>query len=218
MGTTGGSVTGNTVNSSESFVNVNGGGGEFTISGNTFTSAEGADGYGIRENGTSTAVITLTDNSFTAASSIVLGKGNSVTAGSINVESGVYTGTISKTEAATGKIAISGGYFSEEFPQEYIAEDLVAQGKVCTPATDKPIASAILGKDMVGSSFSTSSSRSSLFMLLFMLLSCLYWSSSCCCPALATLASNAVINLNENSALPLPFASSSSCTMLMPRL
>ena len=138
VGTTGGSVTGNTVNSSESFVNVNGGGGEFTISGNTFTSAEGADGYGIRENGTSTAVITLTDNSFTAASSIVLGKGNSVTAGSINVESGVYTGTISKTEAATGKIAISGGYFSEEFPQEYIAEDLVAQGKVCTPATDKP--------------------------------------------------------------------------------
>ena len=136
-GTTGGTITNNTVTGSESFVNVSGGTGDFTVSGNTFTSDEGASGYGIRENGTSTAVITLTDNTFTAANAIVMGKGSNVTAGTINVESGIYTGTISKTEAATGKIAISGGYFSEEFPQEYIAEDLVAQEKICVPATDK---------------------------------------------------------------------------------
>ena len=136
-GTTGGTITNNTITGSESFVNVSGGTGDFTVSGNTFTSDEGASGYGIRENGTSTAVITLTDNTFTAANAIVMGKGSNVTAGTINVESGIYTGTISKTEAATGKIAISGGYFSEEFPQEYIAEDLVAQDKICVPATDK---------------------------------------------------------------------------------
>ncbi|MBO4720383.1 MAG: hypothetical protein J5658_10985, partial [Prevotella sp.] len=62
----------------------------------------------------------------------------SSTNGTINVIDGVYTGSIKKdiAEAATGKIAISGGYFSEEFPQDYIAADLVAQGKVCVPATD----------------------------------------------------------------------------------
>ena len=136
IGTTGASVTNCTVAQSESFVNVNGGGGTFTISGNTFTSANGADGYGIRENGTSTAVITLTDNNFTATNPVVLGKGTNVTAGTINVESGVYTGTITKTEAATGKIAISGGYFSEEFPTEYIAADLTSQGMLCVPAPD----------------------------------------------------------------------------------
>ena len=133
IGTTGGSVTNNTVTGSESFVNVNGGAGDFTISGNTFTSAEGADGYGIRENGTSSAVITLTDNTFTATSAVVLGKGDSQTAGTINVESGIYNGAISKTEAATGKIVVSGGYFSEEVAQEHIVE-----GKVCVSATDKP--------------------------------------------------------------------------------
>ena len=133
VGTTGGTVTNNTVDNSESFVNVNGGGGEFTVSGNTFTSAEGADGYGIRENGTSSAVITLTDNTFTAASAVVMGKGTNVTAGTINVESGIYTGAISKTEAATGSIVVSGGYFSEEVAQEHIVE-----GKVCVSATDKP--------------------------------------------------------------------------------
>lgn len=132
-GTTGGTVTNCTVTGSESFVNVSGGTGDFTVSGNTFTSAEGADGYGIRENGTSTAVITLTDNTFTAASAVVLGKGDSQTAGTINVESGIYTGSISKTEAATGKIVVSGGYFSEEVAQDYIVE-----GKVCVSATDKP--------------------------------------------------------------------------------
>ena len=135
-GTTGGAVTNCTVTGSESFVNVNGGGGNFTISGNSFTSAEGADGYGIRENGASSAVITLSDNTFTAASAVVMGKGTSVTAGTINVESGVYTGAITKTDAATGKIAISDGYFSVEFPDEYIAEALVAAGNSCVPAAD----------------------------------------------------------------------------------
>ena len=133
-GTTGGTITNCTVTGSESFVNVSGGTGDFTISGNTFTSDENASaGYGIRENGSSTAVITLTDNNFTAANAVLLGKTTAVTAGTINVESGIYTGVISKTEAATGKIVVSGGYFSEEVAQDYIVE-----GKVCVSATDKP--------------------------------------------------------------------------------
>ena len=119
-GTTGGTITNCTVTGSESFVNVSGGTGDFTISGNTFTSDENASaGYGIRENGSSTAVITLTDNNFTAANAVLLGKTTAVTAGTINVESGIYTGSISKTEAATGKIVVSGGYFSEEVVQDF---------------------------------------------------------------------------------------------------
>ena len=138
-GTTGGTIENNTVTQSESFLNVNGGAGEFSVSGNQFTSAEGAEGYGVRENGSSTATINLTGNTFTATNPIVLGKGGSATNGTINVADGIYTGTIKKdiAESATGKIAISSGYFSEEFPQEYIAADLVAQGKACVPATDK---------------------------------------------------------------------------------
>ncbi len=127
VGTTGGTITSNTVSSSESFVNVNGGGGEFTISGNTFTSAEGADGYGIRENGTSTAVITLTDNAFTAASAVVLGKGNNDAKGTINVVSGTYVGDITKTTASTGKIVISGGKFSAPLADAQYA-DFIADG------------------------------------------------------------------------------------------
>ncbi len=128
-GTTGGSITGNTVSGSESFVNVNGGAGDFTISGNTFTSAEGADGYGVRENGSSTAVITLTDNTFTAASALVMGKSKSSTNGTINVESGTYVGDIVKSiaDAATGKIVISGGKFSAPIADPAYAE-FIAEG------------------------------------------------------------------------------------------
>lgn len=129
IGTTGGAVTNCTVTGSESFVNVNGGGGNFTISGNTFTSAEGANGYGVRENGTSTAVITLTDNTFTAANAVVLGKTTAVTAGTINVESGTYVGEISKTAAATGKIVISGGQFSADLT-DTTYEPFIAEGKI----------------------------------------------------------------------------------------
>ena len=132
-GTTGGTVENNTVSLGESFLNVSGGAGEFTVSNNVFTSAEGADGYGVRENGSSSATINLAANDFTATNPVVLGKGTNATAGTINVESGVYTGTISKTEAATGSIVVSGGYFSEE-----VAQDFIIEGKVCIPATDKP--------------------------------------------------------------------------------
>ncbi len=134
-GTTGGTIENNTVTQSESFLNVNGGAGEFAVSGNTFTSAEGADGYGVRENGSSSATINLTGNTFTATNPIVLGKGGSATNGTINVVDGIYTGTIKKdiAESATGKIVVSGGYFSEVVPEEYIVE-----GKICVTATDKP--------------------------------------------------------------------------------
>ena len=131
-GTTGGTVTNNTVDNSESFINVNGGDGEFTVSGNTFTSAKTDDGYAVRENGSSTAVITLTNNNFTAYRVVQLGKGNSATAGTINIESGNHIGAVHKEDAATGKIAISGGTYSVEPDAEFIVEGYVAakQGDV----------------------------------------------------------------------------------------
>jgi hypothetical protein len=141
-GTTGGSITNCTVTGSESFVNVSGGTGNFTVSGNTFTSAEGASGYGIRENGASSAVITLTDNNFTAASAVVLGKGTSVTAGTINVVSGIYNGDITKTDAATGKIVISGGRFSAPLGNsayaQFIAEGLYGVNGIYPDTPDTP--------------------------------------------------------------------------------
>ena len=128
VGTTGANVTNCTIENGESFVNVSGGAGEFAISGNTFTSADGADGYGIRENGTSSAVITLTDNTFNAANAVVMGKKTDVTAGTINVVSGTYVGDITKTAAATGKIVISGGKFSAPLGNSAYAQ-FIEEGK-----------------------------------------------------------------------------------------
>ncbi len=142
VGTKDATVTNNTVSASESFLNVNGGEGDFTVSGNTFTSAEGADGYGVRENGSSTAVITLTENNFTAENAVVLGKGNSATAGTINVESGTYVGDITKTDAATGKIVISGGRFSAPIGDakysQFIAENLTGVNGIHPDTPEAP--------------------------------------------------------------------------------
>ena len=121
-GTTGGALTNNTVTASESFVNVSGGAGEFTISGNSFTTFSGSNGYGVRENGTSSAVLNLSDNDFTAFDAVKLGKGSSATAGTINVTSGTYNGNLVKEAAATGKIVITGGTFSVKPDDEFIAE------------------------------------------------------------------------------------------------
>gem|GEM_PF-2698283 len=129
VGATGGIVTNCTIENGESFVNVSGGTGNFTISDNTFTSAEGADGYGIRENGTSTAVLNLTNNTFKAASAIVMGKKTDVTAGTINVISGTYVGDITKTDAATGQIVISGGQFSADLT-DATYEPFIAEGMI----------------------------------------------------------------------------------------
>lgn len=126
--TEGGAITNCEVKNGESLVNVNGGSGTFTVSGNTLAAAEGSDGYGVRENGESSATINLSDNNFKAANAIVFGKGNSKTAGTINVTSGTYVGGITKTTAATGKIVISGGHFSapiyEDAYSAFIADDL----------------------------------------------------------------------------------------------
>ena len=126
--TEGGAITNCEVKNGESLVNVNGGSGTFTVSGNTLAAAEGSDGYGVRENGESSATINLSDNNFKAANAIVFGKGNSTTAGTINVTSGTYVGGITKTTAATGKIVISGGHFSapiyEDAYSAFIAEGL----------------------------------------------------------------------------------------------
>ncbi len=125
------SITNCVVDNSESFMNVNGGSGNFTVSGNTFTAAEGTDGYGIRENGGSSAVITLTDNTFTAAAAVKLGKSGSATKGTINVVSGTYVGDIVKDIAATatGKIVISGGQFSVDLT-DAAYESFIAEGMI----------------------------------------------------------------------------------------
>lgn len=84
---------------------------------------------------------TLKENTFISTSEesdegVIVNRGGAVGTAHINVESGTYTGHLKVMNNMEGVLAISGGYFSEEFPQEYIAADLVAQGKVCAPATD----------------------------------------------------------------------------------
>ena len=85
---------------------------------------------------------TLKDNIFISTSEesdegVIVNRGGSDGTAHVNVESGTYTGHLKVLNNKECALAISGGYFSEEFPQEYIAANLVAQGKVCTPATDK---------------------------------------------------------------------------------
>ena len=85
---------------------------------------------------------TLKDNTFISTTTAsdegaIVNRGGAVGTAHINVESGTYTGSIKVMNNKEGVLAISGGYFSEEFPQSYIAADLVAQGKECVPATDK---------------------------------------------------------------------------------
>lgn len=114
-GTTGATITNDTVTKSESFINVSGGAGTFNVSNCKFTTDTAiATGYAVRENGESTAVINLDNNEFIKGGDVlVMGKGSSVTKGTINVTSGFYEGNISKTSAATGTFVFTGGTFSE---------------------------------------------------------------------------------------------------------
>ena len=85
---------------------------------------------------------TLEDNTFISTSEgddegAIVNRGGKVGTGFINVVSGTYTGHVRVLNDKEGVLAISGGYFSEEFPQEYIAADLTAAGKICVPAPDK---------------------------------------------------------------------------------
>ena len=132
-GTEGGTIKNNTVDESDSFVNVSGGNGEFEISGNKFVSKT-EDGYAVRENAGSSAILNLSDNDFTAFKIVQLGKSKSATNGTINVVSGRYVGSIVKDIAdnATGKIVVSGGLFSVRVADEYCAE-----GKICAANPDE---------------------------------------------------------------------------------
>lgn len=124
-GTTGATITNDTITNSESFVNVNGGGGTFNVNNCKFTTSV-TTGYAIRENGSSTAVINLENNEFLKeGDGLVIGKGTSVTAGTINVTSGFYEGNISKTDAATGSFVFTGGTFTEDV-NEYCATGYAA--------------------------------------------------------------------------------------------
>lgn len=115
-GTTGATVTNDTITNSQSFVGVNGGGGNFIISNCSYTRADTSDGYAVRENGSSSANITLTNNSFSANKVLVLGKGGTENpSGTINVESGNYNGIISKETQAgsTASFSFTGGTFNQ---------------------------------------------------------------------------------------------------------
>lgn len=119
------------VSESGSFVNISGGTGDHTIANCTFTSNFSEDDkYAVRANSTSSANITLEDNTFTAPYVIVLGKGTAATAATFNVVSGTYVGDIQKTASATGSVAISGGHFNANLTDaayaDFIADEYVA--------------------------------------------------------------------------------------------
>ena len=162
--TTGATFDNCTVTESESFLNADGGAGTWLVQSCTFTSKEGAEGYGVRLKGSSSANITLIDNVITATNAFQLGKGGSGTAsGSIIVNSGTYHGDFLITSAAdsTAKIRISdgvfygeikkndsisyaedlvkvfGGHFAHEVPQQYCEEDYMPKANLWadTPAT-----------------------------------------------------------------------------------
>jgi len=142
-GTTGATITNDTVTNSESFVNVSGGASTFNVSNCKFTTSINT-GYGVRENGTSTAVINLENNEFLKSGDVlVMGKGTQVTAGTINVTSGIYTGTISKTAAATGTFVFTGGTFNQDVvtvqsycAPYYTARDADPEPGYCTVRKD----------------------------------------------------------------------------------
>lgn len=125
-GTTGATITGCTVTDCESGVNVSGGGGAYTFSGNTI-SASTEDGYGIRLKDSTTAVATLSDNTITAKNALALGKAAEASnKGQFVIESGLYNGTLAKiTTSADAGYAISGGLFTEPVLQEYCAEGYI---------------------------------------------------------------------------------------------
>ena len=113
-GTTGSTLDHCVVTNSDSYINIDGGAGDHNISNCKFISSV-SDGYGIREKGSSGAIITLVNDTITAANSLVLGK-NDAPLGSINVERGVYNGTLANNQNASGKAIFSftGGIFDED--------------------------------------------------------------------------------------------------------
>lgn len=116
QGTTGATFTNDTITNGESFMNVSGGTGDFTVSGCKFTTSL-SSGYGIRLQA-SGAEMTLTNNSFITpnANVLQLGKGGTQdVTGHINVESGTYEGKLinAQSAAGTGAFVFTGGTFSE---------------------------------------------------------------------------------------------------------
>ena len=124
-GTTGGSFTNCYVTGSDSFVNIDGGAGDFIFTKNTFVSAA-TDGYGVRIKGNSTAVIRMGEgNTITANTALQLGKSDAPK-GKIIVTDGMYRGTLENKMSTDGtaKFEISGGLFANPVNAEYCAEGL----------------------------------------------------------------------------------------------
>ncbi|MBQ9814660.1 MAG: InlB B-repeat-containing protein, partial [Lachnospiraceae bacterium] len=112
-GTTGGRFNSVSSNDSDSFVNIDGGTGDFTFTNCSFESCVN-DGYGIRIKGGSSAVVYLDEtNGIEANDALVLGK-NDAPSGKFVVTGGLYKGNLADkmTTEGTGKFEISGGFFS----------------------------------------------------------------------------------------------------------
>ena len=143
-----GSFTNCKITGSGSFINFSGGTAPISIENCKFESVS-ADGYAIRENGNSTAVITLKDNNFKAFNVLAMGKNaRSKGEGTINVVSGIYNGSIyvAPDSQATATFAISGGHFSAKIPQEYCAPGYVAKDGIWnadTPLTPNGVVTAL---------------------------------------------------------------------------
>ena len=117
-------VTGNNVTGVKNGINISGGDGTATITGNTIT-ADATEGYTIRVKDASGMVVTLNDNTFSGGEGLV----SAATAGGkITVVSGKYTGPL-PTDAT--KFTVEGGIFSV-LP----SVDVCAEGKYPIANTD----------------------------------------------------------------------------------
>ena len=126
-------ITGNTVTGVKNGINISGGDGTATITGNAVT-ADATEGYTVRFKGANASTATLEDNTFSGGEGLV----NEATGGaSITVNSGTYTGPL------TGTFAVTGGSFSVEVPDASIPEgyECVKDGDLYVVREKQPVAS-----------------------------------------------------------------------------
>ncbi|MBQ1407454.1 MAG: right-handed parallel beta-helix repeat-containing protein, partial [Eubacterium sp.] len=123
-------ITDNTVTGVKNGINISGGDGAGTISGNTLT-ANAEEGYTVRLKDASGMDVTLSDNTFSGGEGII---SNATSGGKITVTDGKYAGPI-PTDAA--KFTVEGGYFTVEPDAAVCAEGLypMASGDVEYPFT-----------------------------------------------------------------------------------
>ena len=138
-----------TVTGSGSFINIDGGDLQHVIKNCTFESVT-ADGYAVREKGSSSAVVTLEGNNFKAANVLQLGK-NDGPSGTFKVVSGTYDGALmmKMSAAGTAKFEISGGFFPNSVPSEYCAANYIPIDAEATDPLPYTVAEVVPGDAFV---------------------------------------------------------------------